>query len=170
MKGAVESEDHRSPYLFKTSDIINTVNKVTPRNSLQSDNWLLHLQQCTHYTVGYEVTQNELELEVASIQVNEDDVVDGERSNSAYLNPLLCRRWRSSFFLKLLTVVQSSSSSGSKFHSLLTLWLKEYFLMSSRNRVLINPSTQLDEAGAAVSANTSVLHDLVNCAVVSNSS
>ena len=31
-------------------------------------------------------------LEVASIQMNEDDVVDGERSNSAYLNPLLCRR------------------------------------------------------------------------------
>jgi len=30
----------------------------------------------------------ELELEVASIQMNEDDVVDGERSKFAYLNPL----------------------------------------------------------------------------------
>ena len=31
------------------------------------------------------------ELEVASIQMNEDDVVDWKRSNSTYLNPLLCR-------------------------------------------------------------------------------
>jgi len=57
-------------------------------------------------------------LEVTSIQINEDYVVDGERSNSAYLNPQLCRRWRSSSFLKLLTVIQSS-----KFHSVMTLWL-----------------------------------------------
>ena len=33
----------------------------------------------------------ELELEVASIQMNEDDVVDGEESKFAYLNPLLMR-------------------------------------------------------------------------------
>ena len=30
-------------------------------------------------------------LEVASIQMNEDDVVDGERSNSSDLNPLLTK-------------------------------------------------------------------------------
>mgnify|MGYP006974898511 CR=1 FL=1 len=34
----------------------------------------------------------ELELEVASIQMNEDDVVDGERSKFAYLSPLFVQR------------------------------------------------------------------------------
>ena len=64
--------------------------------------------------------------------MNEEDAVDTERSNSAYLNPLLCLRWRSSFFLKLLTVVHLIYSSGSKIHSVITLRLKEYFLISSR--------------------------------------